>query len=138
MNCTMPVLSPAYGLSTVVVALGRVLTLSPHLDLSVLPSDASRWLSAPMATTPAFIGVSLGFSTIFFVLFSLIAFRSKLGKLGPTLDKPMVQRSCAWIGIFGFMIGTLSKYSFGRPEADTNSHRSHLVFGYSSVVRKSR
>ena len=48
-------------------------------------------------------------STIF-VLFSMIAFRSKLGaKLGVTLDKPMAQRACAWIDIFGFMIATLSK-----------------------------
>ena len=83
----------------------------PRSDLSVLPSDASRWLSAPTATTPAFIAVALGFSSIFFVLFSLIAFRAKLGaKLGAALDKPMVQRVCAWIGIFGFMIGTSLKY----------------------------
>lgn len=75
-------------------------------DLSVLPSDAARWLSAPTATTPAFIAISLGFSTVFFILFSLIAFRAKFGgKLGAVLDRPMVQRVCAWIGIFGFMIG---------------------------------
>jgi hypothetical protein len=92
------------------VGYSSILTYFPHSDLSVLPSDISRWLSAPTATTPAFIGVALVFSTIFFILFSLIAFRSKLGaKLGVTLDKPMVQRVCAWIGIFGFMIGTLSK-----------------------------
>lgn len=104
-NCTMPVLNPAY-------------------DLSVLPSDVSRWLSAPTATTPAFIAISLGFSTIFFILFSLIAFRSKLGKLGPTLDKPMVQRVCAWIGIFGFMIGISSflviRLWFGKAVDDFN------------------
>lgn len=92
----------------------------PRSDLSVLPSDASRWLSAPTATTPAFIAVALGFSSIFFVLFSLIAFRAKLGaKLGAALDRPMVQRVCAWIGIFGFMIGTSSKHPSREPRTKT-------------------
>ena len=60
------------------------------------------------ASTPAFIGVSLMFSAIFFTLSSPIAFHAKLGpKLGPALGKPMAQRVSAWIGIFGFMIGTI-------------------------------
>ena len=93
------------------------LDVVPCLDLSVLPSDASRWLSAPTATTPAFIAVALGFSTVFFILFSLIAFRAKLGaKLGVALDKPMVQRASAWIGILGFMIGTLLNYTSRPPD----------------------
>jgi len=77
----------------------------------VLPNDVSRWLSAPTATTPGFIAVALCFSSIFFILFTIIAFRARLGaKLSAQLDKPMVQRASAWIGLFGFMIGTLSKY----------------------------
>jgi len=81
-----------------------------RLDLSVLPSDAARWLSAPTATTPGFLAVALGFSSIFFILFTMIAFRAKLGaKLSAQLDKPMVQRASAWIGLFGFMIGTRLK-----------------------------
>lgn len=105
-NCTVPVLNPNY-------------------DLSVLPGDISRWLSAPTSTTPAFIAIALGFSSIFFILFTLIAFRAKLGaKLGATLDKPMVQRVCAWIGIFGFMIGLSSfliiRLWFGKAVDDFN------------------
>lgn len=85
--------------------------LIPRSDLSVLPSDASRWLSAPTATTPGFIAVALGFSTIFFILFTLIAFRAKLGaKLSAMFDRPMIQRASAWIGLFGFMIGTSSEH----------------------------
>jgi len=108
-------------------------------DLSVLPGDASRWLSAPTATTPAFIAIALGFSSIFFVLFSLIAFRAKLGaKLGAALDKPMVQRVCAWIGIFGFMIGTSLKYPSRQPQTKTDSCRYLLVLNHPDVVRESR
>ena len=76
----------------------------------MLPNDTSRWLSAPTATTPAFIAVALGFSSIFFILFTLIAFRAKLGpKLSAALDRPMIQRASAWIGLFGFLIGTFLK-----------------------------
>jgi len=118
--------------------------LNPHYDMSVLPSDISRWLSAPTATTPAFIGIALVFSTIFFILFSMIAFRSKLGaKLGATLDKPMVQRVCAWIGIFGFMIGISSflviRLWFGKAVDDFNQSiefegdsAPHLMAGLSN------
>ena len=43
----------------------------------------------------------------------MIAFRAKLGpKIGPALDRPMVQRVSAWIGIFGFMIGTSAQNTF--------------------------
>lgn len=80
--------------------------LTPHiLDLSNLPSNAPDLLSAPTATTPAFIAVSLAFTFMFFLLFTFTALRSKLGKAGPWFDRPMVQRSTAWIGLFGFMIG---------------------------------
>lgn len=124
-NCTVPVLNPAY-------------------DLSVLPNDVSRWLSSPTATTPVFIGIALALSTIFFVLFSMIAFRAKLGpKLGAALDKPMVQRVCAWIGIFGFMIGISSfliiRMWFGKAVDDFNQsieldgdNAPHLMAGLSN------
>lgn len=77
------------------------------LDLTVLPGNAPDFLSAPTATTPAFIAVSIAFTFLFFLLFSFTAFRTKMGKAGAFFDKPIVQRSTAWIGIFGFMIGQL-------------------------------
>ena len=56
------------------------------------------------------IAVPVIFSVIF-VLFNLIAFCAKFDpQLDPAPDRPMVQRVSAWIGIFGFMIGTSSGY----------------------------
>ena len=80
-------------------------------DLSVLPSSAPDLLSAPTATTPVFIAVSLAFTIIFFMLFVLTSFRGKMGKFGNALDKPGVQRATAWIGLLGFLIGRYSPYA---------------------------
>ncbi|EIM92447.1 uncharacterized protein STEHIDRAFT_136335 [Stereum hirsutum FP-91666 SS1] len=81
-------------------------TLSPEYDLSALPSGAPDMLTAPTSTTPAFIAVSIGFSIIFFVLFTMTSLRGSLGaKMSAALDKPMIQRTTAWIGLLGFMIG---------------------------------
>lgn len=100
-------------------------TVSPHYDLSALPSSAPTLLNAPTATTPAFIAIALGFTIIFFILFSLTAFRSKLGaKLGGAMDKPGIQRATAWIGLLGFMIGFTSflviRMWFGKAVEDFN------------------
>lgn len=83
--------------------LGNLVHVPP--DLSVLPSSAPDLLSAPTATTPVFIAVSLAFTVIFFVLFTLTSFRGKIGKLGNALERPGVQRATAWIGLLGFLIG---------------------------------
>ena len=95
-------------------------------DLSVLSQGiSSQLLSAPTATTPVFIAVSLTFTFMFFFLFTFTALRSKLGRLGPFFDKPMVQRSTAWIGLFGFMIGLTSflvlRMWFGKAVDDFNA-----------------
>ncbi|TFK57268.1 hypothetical protein OE88DRAFT_1650902 [Heliocybe sulcata] len=102
-----------------------VLTLSPVYDLSVLPANAPDLLSAPTATTPAFIAVSLGFSILFFTLFTMTSFRHKLGpKMEAALDKPTIQRVVAWLGLFGFMIGFTSfliiRMWFGKAVEDFN------------------
>lgn len=83
-----------------------LLTLS--LDLSALPSSAPRLLlSAPTQGTPVFLGLALACSTIFFITFTLISFRHKMSeKMTAFLDKPMLHSLSAWIGFFGFMIGT--------------------------------
>ena len=75
-------------------------------DLSVLPNNAPDLLSAPTATTPAFIAVSLGFGVVFFMLFTLISLRHKMpGKVAAVMDKPGIQRFAAWVGLLGFMMG---------------------------------
>ena len=93
-------------------------------DLSVLPSNAPDLLTAPTATTPAFIGVSLAFTIIFFILFALTSFRGKMGKFGNVFDKPMLQRATAWIGLLGFLIGITSflviRMWFGKAVEDFN------------------
>jgi len=100
-------------------------TLSPEYDLSALPGNAPDLLTAPTATTPSFIAVSIGFSIIFFILFSLISLRAKLGaRLSAALDKPLLQRISAWIGLLGFMIGLTAflviRMWFGKAVEDFN------------------
>lgn len=76
------------------------------VDLTALPNNAPNlMLSAPTPTTPAFIAVSLAFTAVFFLTFTLTSFRHKLGKLEATLDKPLVHRLSAWLGFFGFFVG---------------------------------
>lgn len=77
-----------------------------NIDLSALPPNAPDLLTAPTATTPVFIAIAIGFSTIFFVLFTLISFRANLGaRLSAMFDRPRLHRASAWVGLFGFMIG---------------------------------
>ncbi|KAL4243476.1 hypothetical protein ABKN59_001176 [Abortiporus biennis] len=104
-NCTVPTINPTY-------------------DLSALPGNTPDFLSAPTATTPAFIAVSIAFTLVFFFLFTFTAFRSKMGKAGAMFDKPMIQRLTAWIGLFGFIIGLTSflviRMWFGKAVEDFN------------------
>ncbi|KIP12002.1 hypothetical protein PHLGIDRAFT_17796 [Phlebiopsis gigantea 11061_1 CR5-6] len=100
-------------------------TISPHYDLSVLPSSTPSVVNAPTTTTPAFIAVSLAFTIMFFILFTLTTARSKLGaKLGAAMDKPGVHRATAWIGLLGFMVGFTSflviRMWFGKAVEDFN------------------
>jgi len=106
-DCTLPSISPVY-------------------DLSVLPDKAPKMvLSSPTASTPAFIAVALAFSVAFFVLFTLISFRHKLGeKISAALNKPLIQRLSAWIGFLGFLIGLTAflivRMWFGKAVEDFN------------------
>jgi hypothetical protein len=80
---------------------------SIYPDLSALPEKAPHLvLSAPTGSAGAFIAVALAFSVMFFITFTLISFREKMGEgLGNVLNKPVLQQLSAWIGFFGFMIG---------------------------------
>ncbi|KAL1737162.1 hypothetical protein EV714DRAFT_265974 [Schizophyllum commune] len=106
-NCTIPVFEPRY-------------------DVSVLPNNAPTvLLSAPAATTPVFIGLSVAFSIVFFFTFTLISFQHKMGKAGGMFAKPLIQRLSAWIGFFGFMMGITAfvvvRMWFGKTISDFNT-----------------
>ncbi|KAJ6610028.1 hypothetical protein B0H10DRAFT_2061674 [Mycena sp. CBHHK59/15] len=102
-------------------------TLSPTYDLSALPNSAPRLLlSAPTQATPVFLGLALACSIIFFMTFTLISFRHKMGaKMTAALDNPIAQRLSAWVGFFGFMIGITSflilRMWFGKAADDFNN-----------------
>ncbi|KAJ7181697.1 hypothetical protein C8R43DRAFT_869900 [Mycena crocata] len=104
-----------------------IATLNPIYDVSVLPSSAPRLvLSAPTQATPVFLGLALAFSIIFFITFTMISFRHKMGeKMTAMFDKPIIQRSSAWIGFFGFIIGItgflILRMWFGKAVDDFNN-----------------
>ncbi|KAH9486904.1 hypothetical protein JR316_0000970 [Psilocybe cubensis] len=82
-------------------------------------------LSAPSASVPAFVAIGIFLSTVFFVIFTVISFRHKMGaKLAALLEKPMLPRVSAWIGVFGFLIGLTSflilRMWFGKSVQDFN------------------
>ncbi|KZV71321.1 hypothetical protein PENSPDRAFT_577999 [Peniophora sp. CONT] len=113
--------------------------LAPEYDLSVLPGNAPNLLSAPTATTPAFIAVSLGFGVVFFMLFTLISLRHKLpGKVAGAMDKPGIQRFAAWVGLLGFMMGLTSflviRMWFGKAVEDFNTSISEAGNGGPQLV----
>jgi len=100
-------------------------SVSPTYDLSALPRNSPDLLTAPTATTPVFIAISIVFSTIFFILFTMISLRASLGaKLSVLLEKPALHRASAWLGLLGFMTGLTSflviRMWFGKAVEDFN------------------
>lgn len=89
-----------------------MMTLTLKLDLTVLPGNApSLLLSTPGPSTAVFIAVALSFSALFFFVFTFTSFRHKMGeRAAAALEKPLVQRASAWIGVLGFMIGMYNSY----------------------------
>ena len=76
--------------------------------------------------------MAIGFQFFFFITFALISFRSKLGtKLNESLDKPLIQRISAWIGVLGFVIGITAflivRMWFGKAAQDFNASISFSV-----------
>jgi hypothetical protein len=102
-------------------------SVNPVYELSALPQGSpSSLLSAPAASTPAFISVALAFSIIFFFSFTMITLRHKMSdRISAVLDKPLVQRSSAWIGFFSFLISVTSylilRMWFGKAVQDFNA-----------------
>jgi hypothetical protein len=110
LSCTAPTVSPQYGMFNhpcKTFGSSRLNLWIPDTDFSVLPGDApSVLLTAPNASSAIFIAVAISFSILFLFSFTLISFRHKMNpKLAGILDKPIVQRLSAWVGMFGFMIG---------------------------------
>jgi len=107
LNCTLPSVSSSY-------------------NLTVLPGNApSLLLSGPGPSTPVFIAVALSFSALFFFVFTFTSFRHKMGeRSSAALEKPLVQRVSAWIGVLGFMIGltafAIMRMWFGKAVQDFN------------------
>lgn len=134
MTCTPPTVSPTYGTIIRYRSLRRV---NGDVDLSVLPQHSPDLLTAPTATTPVFIAMAIALSMIFFIAFTLITLRANLGaRLSAALDRPMLHRANAWVGLLGFMIGPFffSATSKTSSEISTSSKRLDLVLGYSDVV----
>jgi len=102
-------------------------SVSPQYDFSVLPGDApENLLSAPTATSPIFIAIAITFSILFFLSFTLISFRHKMNpKMAGILEKPMMQRLSAWVGVFGFLVGLTAflvvRMWFGKAVDDFNA-----------------
>jgi len=100
-------------------------TVSPTYDLSALPRNSPNLLTAPAATTPVFIAIAIALSIVFFIIFTLISLRANLGaRLSTALDRPMLHRASAWVGLLGFMIGLTSflviRMWFGKAVDDFN------------------
>lgn len=77
-------------------------------DFTVLPEDApDDLLTAPTATSPVFIAIAISFSILFFLSFTSINLRHKMHpKVTGLLEMPMLLRASAWVGVFGFLLGT--------------------------------
>jgi hypothetical protein len=96
-----------------------------RLDLTVLDGNSRNLLRAPSSAIPAFIAFSLALTVFFFILFTLISLRHKLGKFGGRLESPLLQRVAAWIGVFGFLVGLsaflILRLWFGKAIDDFNT-----------------
>ncbi len=110
MTCTPPTVSPTYG---AIMWCRSVRRVNGDVDLSVLPQNSPNLLTAPTATTPVFIAIAIALSIVFFIIFTLVSLRANLGaKLAAALDRPMLHRASAWVGLLGFMIGSFSPRYF--------------------------
>ncbi|KAK2461890.1 hypothetical protein APHAL10511_006353 [Amanita phalloides] len=99
-------------------------SVSPSYNLSVLPENApALLLSPPAPSTPVLIAIALSCSALFFITFTLTSLKHE--KVSAAMEKPLVQRMSAWIGVLGFMIGltafTVIRMWFGKSVQDFNS-----------------
>ena len=76
-------------------------------DLSIFPASTPQ-LSIPtlVLNIPSYITFSLGSALAFFVLYTLTAYRYKIGKIGGMFDSRGMQKLIAFLGVLGILIGT--------------------------------
>jgi hypothetical protein len=102
-------------------------SVSPVYDVSVLPSGApGQLLTAPSGSSAVFIAFSVACMIIFFVTFTLISFSHKMGgKASSLFNSPVLQRTSAWFGFFGFLVGLTTllivRMWFGKAIQDFNA-----------------
>ncbi|KAF9257206.1 hypothetical protein L218DRAFT_810236, partial [Marasmius fiardii PR-910] len=105
-------------------------SFSPKYDLTGFPNNAPLTvLSRPPPVAPGFISVSLGVSFVFFITFTLLSFRHKLGPdMAKTVNKPSFNRFNAWVGSLGWFIGLASflaiRLWFGKAAQDFNASKN--------------
>ncbi|KAI6047596.1 hypothetical protein EDC04DRAFT_2886436 [Pisolithus marmoratus] len=105
LTCTMPSISPTYNMS---------------VFTSNTPSSV---LSAPPATTPTFLAIALGFTFVFFFMYTAISFRHLMGKAGGFWEKPVRAKGICldWdlfvLGLASFLI---IRMYFGKAASDFN------------------
>ena len=134
-TCTPPTVSPTYGTTIWCCSARRV---NGDVDLSVLPQNSPDLLTAPTATTPVFIAIAIALSIVFFIIFTLISLRPNLGaRFSAALDRPVLHRASAWIGLLGFMIGLFfPSTSKTRSNVTTSLKRFDRILSHSDVVRE--
>ncbi|KAI0307836.1 hypothetical protein B0F90DRAFT_71320 [Multifurca ochricompacta] len=97
----------------------------PTIFLGALGSCSRSNNKGPVTCTPPTVSPTYGFSTIFFIVFTLISLRANLGaRLSAALDRPALHRASAWVGLLGFMIGLTAflviRMWFGKAVEDFN------------------
>jgi len=98
---------------------------STTYNTAVLPANSNPdVLTALPYSASLAVLIALVLLTLFFILFALITMRSRLGRFGTVLSKPVVSRASAWLGLFGFLIGMtvylVLRLWFGKMALDFN------------------
>ncbi|KAK0233203.1 hypothetical protein IW262DRAFT_1329208 [Armillaria fumosa] len=111
---------------------------TPTNDFSDLPDDIPQLLISSPPSAGAFVVISLGFSSAFFLVYTFGSFRHKMGeKMAAAMDKPLIQRITAWMGFMGFFIGftthVIVRMWFDKTVSDFNGSVSPNVKEVASI-----
>ncbi|KAG8926289.1 hypothetical protein FRC03_000336 [Tulasnella sp. 419] len=82
---------------------------NPTYDLSPLPATASsRFPSSPSTFSPNSMLACVILTTIFMILISLPSMPKLPAAVGATLEKPIISRLIAWIGVVSWLDGMIT------------------------------